>query len=425
MSGKRRDTRPGVGARLPDGSVVELVQKDGATAFLRSSDGKIERISTVKLETGETLVPYSASNNLLTHRVVLFPSAVAEYGTAADLFRAVRSFIHRYVDISEAFEAVAAQYVLFSWRYDDFTELPYLRVRGDYGSGKSRFLQVVGSLCYRPIFASGASTVSPIFRILDAVQGTLVIDEGDFRVSDEKAEIIKILNNGNARGFPVLRSEATPQKEFNPKAFSVYGPKIIATRRSFHDEALESRCLTEDMGKRTLRPDIPLSLPPTFEAEALHLRNQLLLYRFQTLGSSGKPSVLENGEPRVKQVLSPLLATAETTEATEAIRQFASRLSGTLLHRRSNSLEGAVLAVLFELKENGQTLSVKAVADALSIRLEETITPRRVGHLLRHRLLLQPVKRRGVFVIPEEEHETLLHLFRRHGLLPKQDEADG
>ena len=65
----------------------------------------------------------------------------------------------------------------------------------------------VGSLCYKPIFASGASTVSPLFRTLDLFRGTLVIDEGDFRFSDEKAEVIKILNNGNARGFPVPRTE--------------------------------------------------------------------------------------------------------------------------------------------------------------------------------------------------------------------------
>ena len=54
----------------------------------------------------------------------------------------------------------------------------------------------MGSLCYKPIFASGASTVSPLFRILDSFRGTLIIDEDDFRFSDEKAEVVKILNNG-------------------------------------------------------------------------------------------------------------------------------------------------------------------------------------------------------------------------------------
>jgi hypothetical protein len=64
------------------------------------------------------------------------------------------------------------------------------------------------------IFASGTCTVSPIFRILDAFPGTLIVDEADFRLSDEKAEVVKILNNGNAKGFPVSRSEAISCREF-------------------------------------------------------------------------------------------------------------------------------------------------------------------------------------------------------------------
>ena len=89
---------------------------------------------------------------------------------------------------------MAAHYVLFSWVYDAFNEVPYIRFQGDYGTGKTRALLVVGSVCYKPFFASGASTVSPIFHILDAFRGTLILDEADFRFSDEKAEIVKVLN---------------------------------------------------------------------------------------------------------------------------------------------------------------------------------------------------------------------------------------
>jgi hypothetical protein len=46
-------------------------------------------------------------------------------------------------------------------------------------------------------------TISPIFHTLDAFKGTLIIDEADFRFSDERAEIVKILNNGNVQGMPV------------------------------------------------------------------------------------------------------------------------------------------------------------------------------------------------------------------------------
>jgi len=161
--------------------------------------------------------------------------------------------------------------------------LPYLRLRGDPGSGKTRFLLTVGSLCYKPIFTRGASTVSPLFRILDAFRGSLIIDEGDFRLSDERAEIVKILNNGNARGFPVLRTEVSRQREFDPRAYAVFGPKLVATRGYFEDRALESRCLTEEMGQSRLREDIPINLTSAHKEEALGLRNKLLLFPFRKL----------------------------------------------------------------------------------------------------------------------------------------------
>lgn len=71
------------------------------------------------------------------------------------------------MDVSPLFESIASYYVLLSWVYDSFNELPYLRLRGDPGSGKRRFLLTAGLLCYKRIFASGASTVSPLFRIID------------------------------------------------------------------------------------------------------------------------------------------------------------------------------------------------------------------------------------------------------------------
>ena len=344
---KKSRIRPVVSAALPSGELLEMVYDPTAleTGFILDDGAAWRAEKRVELS-GVTLVPYSPANNLLTHRVVLFPSAPEEYGSEEDLFRDVRDFIHRYVDLSDSFEEVAAAYVLFSWVYDAFNEVPYLRVRGDYGTGKSRFLLTVGSLCYKPIFASGASTVSPIFRILDAVQGTLVIDEGDFRASDEKAEIIKILNNGNARGFPVLRSEQTPTKEFNPRAFHVFGPKLVATRNLFEDRALESRCLSEDMGTRPLRAGIPINLPESFEEEARELRNKLLLYRLRTrrhrrpLAEASVPSGLE---PRLSQILLPLLATVPSEETRARLLSLARRSGQVLSAERAMAIEAEVL----------------------------------------------------------------------------------
>src|SRR5689334_21695988 len=281
---KKDTARPTVSTILPDGSLAEMVYRanENRTLFCVSKDGAF-RYENSLVVNGQRLVPYSPRNNLLTNEVVLFPSEPVEYDSEPKLVEGIQSFIHRYVDISPLFEQIASYYVLFTWVYDAFNELPYLRLRGDTGSGKTRFLLTVGSLCYKPIFASGASTVSPLFRILDSMRGTLIVDEGDFRFSDEKAELVKILNNGNGRGFPVLRSESVSGREFSPRAYSVFGPKLIATRGYFQDRALESRCLTEEMGGGKLREDIPINLGGEYAAEARELRNR-------TIDEPAKPS---------------------------------------------------------------------------------------------------------------------------------------
>src|ERR1041385_8692004 len=270
---KNRRFVPTVSAVLSDGRIVETVHlpEQNKCEFVVWEDEEYKIEPILKISESKRLVPYSADNNLIKHGVVLFPSQPLEYGTQAELVSEIIAFIHRYVDVSPLFETIASYYVLLSWVYDGFNELPYLRLRGDPGCGKTRFLLTVGSLCYKPMFASGASTVSPLFRILDAFRGTLIIDEGDFRLSDERAEIVKILNNGNSKGFPVLRSEASKNKEFNPRASTVFGPKLVATRGFFEDKALESRCLTEEMGQRRLREDIPISLLASYKDDALHL----------------------------------------------------------------------------------------------------------------------------------------------------------
>jgi hypothetical protein len=251
---------PTISRTLPDGTLIELLYtstKSTTSLAICRPDGEISITETFELPTGEHLVPYSPRNNLIASGCVLLPSEVVDFGDLVDLVEEIRSYLHRYVDLSPEFEEIAAYYVLLTWVYDAFNELGYLRLRGTWGSGKTRGLITIGSLCYKPFFASGASTVSPIFHILDAFQGTLVLDEADFRFSDQTAELTKVLNNG----LPVLRTMTNRHRELNPQAFRVFGPKIIAMRESFSDEALESRFITEETGSRPLRSEIPIHLP--------------------------------------------------------------------------------------------------------------------------------------------------------------------
>jgi len=149
--------------------------------------------------------------------------------------------------------------------------------------------------------------------MLDMIGGTLILDEADFRYSDEKAELTKILNNGNIRGMPVLRSEMNRSREFNPRVFNVFGPKIIAMRGEFEDQALESRFITYEVEVVRLRRDIEINLPASYADEALVLRNQLLLYRFHHADTfKPRSELVDPGlSARVNQIFLPLLSIVE------------------------------------------------------------------------------------------------------------------
>jgi hypothetical protein len=423
----RKERRiPAVSAVLGDGTILETVVDPEAkrTSFVLAKDGEWRSADSVPIDSSARFVPYSPRNNLLAHQVVLLPSEPEEYGSEEVLLREIESFIHRYVDVSPLFEKIACYYVLLTWIYDRFNELPYLRLRGEPGSGKTRFMLTVGSLCYKPIFASGASTVSPLFRILDSFRGTLVIDEGDFRLSDEQAEIVKILNNGNAKGFPVLRSEATANRgEFNPRAYEVYGPKLIATRGFFKDRALESRCLTEETGGRALRDDIPISLPQSFKDEAQHLRNQLLLYRFRNLKAGQQNEVLAADrtiEPRLNQIFLPLLAVVRDPQDREELRALARRYHGEMISERGMDLEAQVLECIRDLRESGRPLAIKDITSWLVDRqgdeYERKLTTKRIGNVIRRKLQLRPVRASSGYVIPPEELPKVDRLYERYGI---------
>lgn len=423
---QRVRTFPTVSATLPSGALVEMVYDpaERRSAFVVWDGHAWTAEPSIGTDASGRLVPYSPQNNLLRNEVVLFPSKPEEYGSAGALVADVQAYLHRYTDLSPVFERIASYYALLSWIHDQYNELPYLRFRGDPGTGKTRSLLVLGSVCYKPIFASGASTVSPIFRILDAVRGTLIIDEGDFRFSDERAELVKILNNGNARGFPVLRSEVSANREFNPRAYHVFGPKLVATRGAFEDRALESRFLTEEMGHGGLREDIPISLPSGYKDEALELRNKLLLFRFR---NRQRPAALQDlidrtVEPRLNQIFLPLLSVVEDKSVKAELRELARRYNREIIAERGMDAEAHILEIIRDMiaSDDRTTLSVKEITswfvDRYGAEYDRKITPKWVGGLIRRKLGLRTQKTNGVFAIPREEEPRLPRLYARFGV---------
>ena len=408
---------------LPDQTLFEMLYdpEKGKTSLIKWKDNQSEIAASFKLEKNWKLAPYRPTNPLLQRQIILFPKEIQEYADDNTLIRQIQTFIHRYVDVSETFELVATYYVLLTWIYDTFYEIPYLRVRGDYGSGKTRFLLTVGSICYKPIFASGASTVAPLFHILDQVGGTLILDEADFRFSDEQADIAKILNNGNAKGFPVLRCEKINQREFSPKAYTIYGPKIVASRSDYDDFALESRFITEDVGLAGVRDDIPITLPKNFQDVAQDLRNKLLLWRFRNYARPRFPQAHADPrlDKRISQVFAPLLSLITDQDIRAQIARLARDKSDEIRSDRGFQMEADVLSAIRGCSSS-ETPSISLVTEAFikqsGMAYERPITPKWIGSVIRKKLRLRTRKKNGVYVLGENQKKRLKRLFEKYNL---------
>ena len=395
-------------SRVEENQIIELIYDPvrHTTAFAIGQDGACTIAPQLDLAR-ERIVPYAASNNLIRHECVMLPSEPVPFGTREGLLADIEAYLHRYVDLSPLFERIAAHYVLLTWVFDAFNEVPYLRFQGDYGSGKTRALMVLGSVAYRGFFASGASTVSPVFHTLDRFGATLVLDEADLRYSDKTADLVKILNNGTVKGLPVLRTLQDRNKEFNPAAFSVYGPKIIAMRGTFRDEALESRFLTEAMGTRPLRSDIPIQLPDELRGEARQLRNRLLHFRLTNLSAvhSDPSRLVPMIDPRLNQTALSLLSLMDDAGLRDEVATLLRQQQAELTAIRAQAVEGRTLAAVAEIFSDPgrQMASLQEIAQRVNTGPDNMtpLTPRDVGRLLRaHAFPLR--KSHGTIVVPRD-----------------------
>lgn len=364
------------------GSLIyeEVVRKEEAFPVFACWDGeKVEYLPDIEM--GDFLyVPIY--DDAVKEGAVLLPGEPLEYGSVESLIAEIKEHIHSYVDVSERFEDFAAWYVLLTWVYDRFNTLPYLRVLGDTGCGKSRFLDVVGRLCYKATIVSGAVTPAPIYRMIRRWRGTIVLDEADFARSDEFSEVVKILNCGFERNRPVIRSQR--ENPDNLQVLPTFCPKVFATRRRFKDPALESRCLTEVMTETT-RSDIPYLLPRRFYEEEAALRSKLLMFRFRCRAriDPEKAQIIDLGEvePRLKQATASFAALfANIPGALDEFRGFLQRYSQELVEERAQTYDGLIVNAIAALSTHR---NVTNVTDVTLVPVTTSITPTDIAEYIR------------------------------------------
>ncbi|HXY06268.1 MAG TPA: hypothetical protein VEI52_00325 [Terriglobales bacterium] len=213
------------------------------------------------------------------------------------------------------------------------------------------------------------------------------------------------------KGEPVLRSDRLGDSH-EPRAFDVFGPKIIATRGRFGDYALESRCLTCEMSEADLRDEIPRQLPHAFYEESRNLRCKLLQWRFENYGRiQADESALLDLEPRMAQIGTPLCNVAESKQFRQELIEFLQR---TGAEDRSCRPQALVLEAIARLvQKDGSTLHIKSVVtDARTLSAERgeeiVLNPKGCGAIVRSLGFHTRRTRSGYVFDAEPDHLSVL-----------------
>lgn len=353
---------------LTDSLIVEEIYDQKKERFLFAVYDNCSRVSYKESIQVEGVLYKPLKSALIKKSVILLPTKAEEYHSTPNLIAEIKNFIHRYYQYSETLELLDSYFVLHSWNYSKFAITPYRRILGDYGTGKTRFLKVIGSICYRPMFLSSVSSEASIYRVIDAYKGTLIIDEADFSRSNLYSTITKILNAGYQRGYPIIKCNSGIHEL---EAFDIFCPKIVASRQRYSDEALESRCITTETEICT-RPDIPKALNSKFDKEAQSLRNKLLLYKFRTLRqevSTDKTLDTFSIEPRLKEIIIPIISTVENKVIKGQLYNFTIDYQKSIIQQRGLSLAKLILETIIQLQYKQMPLAVGIIASAVQEKL--------------------------------------------------------
>ncbi len=277
--------------------------------------------------------------------------------SAIELFNIIYRHLQTYLDAPDIEIEMFTYFILFTWFYKKGNTVPYIRFIGDTGTGKSRFLTILSNLCFYPITVEGSSSSSAIIRLNEQWHGSLKIDESDLR-GDEASEIIKFLNLGFEANHPFLKTNKNDFNKFD--TFDPFGPKLIAMRKPFQDNATEARCLSHKTRQMT-RNDIAINLPDNYQDEVAKLR--ALIARFVMLNWNKVSSkncinyVHLDLEPRLRQLAYPLSIIFQLLpDGKSMFEEYMRKRQAEVTKTRSNSFEGFLFNRVLALATNEESL---------------------------------------------------------------------
>lgn len=309
---------------------------------------------------------YPRVDDFVRKGIVVFPTDLGPLVSTRELLREHEAFLRKSVLFDRATDyAMAAFYSVFSWVYDCFNELPFLRARGGKDTGKSAIMLRIGYLCYRLAKSTGIGSTASLKHAQEAYHCTIFFDEMD--IADKFDERIVMMNvramKDQAHVWSMRKvTDENGDEGFENQAHNVYGPALITMYGSFSDEATDSRCITFDLFGKEIselrEKGIPRRLNAEWHRGAEQIRNMSLHWRLKNWQPDlDIPEALEDEtvSTRANQVTVPIKYIVKDdpialTEVTETVRE----MYADEMVQRAQSFEARFIEAIVALTETNR-----------------------------------------------------------------------
>jgi len=321
---------------------AESIYYEGNPTFLTFDGKKLSLVSTVRVK-GETFEPIT--NNQIPYRPYEYHEEEwNQVRDKASLYDMVFREIDDFLDLEDNYKHQITSGVKLTYQQDKFRTVPYLDFVGDVESGKSRALELLSYLTYRPMFCVSAP-VADIYGYLedDSFVGTILEDE--IQGIEKEREKMKIYKTGYRYGAKVPRTIMTPYKRFI-KYYNTYCIKCVAGERTSYDRGLMDRFIIIPMAEGMPRKE-------KVENDDLErfrkIRNLLLNWRLMTRHSPLEPASDLSLHGRTRELWEPLLSIAKGTVGEEVLKRSVLENFERRKNDRRDSLEGQIAKAVISL----------------------------------------------------------------------------
>lgn len=313
---------------------------------------------------------------------IILASGLGPLRTTSELIKEVEAFVRKHFLMDEASRyKLSATYAIFTWLYDCFDALNFLRAMGGSGSGKSDLMYLIGLCSYRLMVTLSVSSTASYKGLAHLYKGTLFIDEAQDLMKKDDGTMRSLLKGRATKRYAnvvnMMEVHSPNGKTFVPSTSQVYGPTLITMYGAFDDAGIENRCVSFALTQRdTLELDKvgiePGYYPPELDDWAERIRGMLLHWRLKTWQPKIELTLEEREKykltdplvsPRVNQVMRPMKVLAVKEQDMDLLKEL--QMIGQAnyedeMTKRASSFEAIILrAVIAANTRDGYADKVK------------------------------------------------------------------